>query len=267
LTGDQLNAYRERICADDVEEPTLDVLRQIVWLHQLAIPFENLDISWCRRPIGLATDAIVEKLVKRRRGGYCYEQNGLLAAVLMTIGFDVTLGYATWHTDDGTDGQPFDHLVLQVMVPGIDHPWLADVGFGRDSPPCPVALVNRMQTIHEPTGTAFRPEPARIDDRQWSIFWNGPESDWNLLYHLDLRPRRMHDYEQRNHYQQFAEESVFQNGLLCSRRLPDGRVTLAKDRLIVTRNGHREEQPLHTVEAQRAVLKEWFGIDTGDCAP
>ena len=75
---ERLTRYFDRIAYGGPAEPSLQALEEICWLHQLAIPFENLDIYLYRRPISLAPDAIYTKLVQRRRGGFCFEQNGLL---------------------------------------------------------------------------------------------------------------------------------------------------------------------------------------------
>lgn len=84
-----LDAYFARIGYRGLHSPTLAVLHQLVRAHVEAIPFENLDVLR-QVPIELSADALEAKLVGQRRGGYCFEQNGLLLLVLEAMGFEVT---------------------------------------------------------------------------------------------------------------------------------------------------------------------------------
>src|SRR5215216_6410072 len=150
-------AYLDRINYHGAIDPTAAALRELHRAHLLAVPFENLDIH-LGRPIVLEQQALFAKIVTRRRGGFCYELNGLFALLLRDLGFDVTLLAAGVARADGSFGPEFDHLTLLVASPlsaasGQLHPtaeaeaqqmqgiaqspisnlqsliWLADVGF------------------------------------------------------------------------------------------------------------------------------------------
>jgi N-hydroxyarylamine O-acetyltransferase len=125
-----LKAYFERIGYDGPSQPDSETLCALHRTHLFAVPFENLDIH-LKRPIILEEDRLYAKIVHQRRGGFCYEHNGLFAAVLRELGFEVTLlearvGAKTWDA-----GQPFDHMALLV---DLEERWLADVGFGDIHP-------------------------------------------------------------------------------------------------------------------------------------
>jgi N-hydroxyarylamine O-acetyltransferase len=124
-----LDAYFARIGYDGPREPTLAVLRAITQKHPDAIPFENLDVL-LGRGISLDPAAIDAKLITAGRGGYCYEQNGLLKRVLTAIGFDVTglMARVLWMAPAGAPARPRSHMVLGVEIDG--ETWLADSGFG-----------------------------------------------------------------------------------------------------------------------------------------
>lgn len=111
--------------------PDAQTLRAVHRAHLYAVPFENLDIT-LGRPISLDRDAVFEKIVTRRRGGFCYELNGLFARLLWALGFRVTLLAARDSHEDGSFGPEFDHRTLRVTCPGDGDqiPWLADVGWG-----------------------------------------------------------------------------------------------------------------------------------------
>jgi N-hydroxyarylamine O-acetyltransferase len=117
-----VDSYLNRIGCSGAREPTLDTLRQLHLAHVSSVPFENLDIP--RRPIVLDEAALFAKIVGRRRGGFCYELNGLFAALLRELGFRVTLLSARVPNAEGRPVPEFDHLVLRV---DLAEPWLADV--------------------------------------------------------------------------------------------------------------------------------------------
>src|SRR5215212_1339106 len=109
-----LQAYLQRINYRGGRAPTAATLRDLHRAHLLAVPFENLDIH-LGRPILLGQDALFDKIVRRRRGGFCYELNGLFAGLLRELGFEVTLLAAGVARADGGFGPEFDHLTLLVQ--------------------------------------------------------------------------------------------------------------------------------------------------------
>src|SRR5262245_39731528 len=120
-----IQAYLDRIDYHGSLDPTAETLRALHVAHLLAVPFENLNIGmgW---PIVLDRDALFEKIVLRRRGGFCYELNGLFAALLRALGFDVTLLSAGVARAGGGFGPEFDHLTLRVTTD--DRPFAATQG-------------------------------------------------------------------------------------------------------------------------------------------
>ena len=134
-------------------DATLGTLRDVVAAHNRSIPFENLD-PLMGVPVGdLSVEALTDKLVRRRRGGYCYEHNGLLGYVLEDLGFDVQRlgGRVVWmRHDDALPAQT--HQVLSVRLPDGAGPYLVDVGFGGQTLTSPIRLLAGpvQQTRHEP---------------------------------------------------------------------------------------------------------------------
>ena len=126
-----IDAYFARIGYDGPTTPTLETLTALVTAHGTHIPFENLDPLMGIPVFDLSARALFDKMVYRRRGGYCYEQNGLLRNVLCDLGFDVDAlaGRVVWMNPDGLGGAPtaLTHQVLSVRVPGVEQPYLVDV--------------------------------------------------------------------------------------------------------------------------------------------
>jgi N-hydroxyarylamine O-acetyltransferase len=245
-----LDAYCERIRYTGPRSPTLATLRGLHHAHLLAIPFENLDIH-LGRPIVLDEDRLFDKIVTRQRGGFCYEQNGLFAAVLRAVGFDVTLLEARVSHGDGTFGIPFDHMTLCVA---LEERWLADVGFG-DSFLEPLRLDDPGEQVQG--REAFR---VQHDGDQGLYSRRTPEGDWRAEYQFFLQPRQLDDFAAGCYYHQTSPLTSFTQRRVCSVATPEGRITLSGLKLITTRDSQREERPLADEEEFRAALCEHFGI-------
>ena len=110
-----IKAYLERINYHGSLAPTADTLRDLQVAHLLAVPFENLSIH-AKEPIVLEDEALFTKIVERRRGGFCYEANGLFAALLRALGFDVRMLSAEVANGEGGFGPAFDHMALMVSL-------------------------------------------------------------------------------------------------------------------------------------------------------
>ena len=118
--------YLRRIGYDGPRQPTSATLRGLHRQHLFTVPFENLDIP-LKTPILLDHTLLYDKIVRRRRGGFCYELNGLFCLLLTALGFRVEMLSARVRRDDGGFGPEFDHMLLRV---DLEEPWLVDVGFG-----------------------------------------------------------------------------------------------------------------------------------------
>ena len=215
----------------------------------LAVPFENLDIG-LERKIVCDEASIVHKIVEQHRGGFCYELNGVFAALLRELGFKVTLLSARVARQDGSDGPEFDHLTLKV---DLEEPWLADVGFG-DSFLEPLRL---KIDIEQPQGG----RKFRLVEERGSLHMEMAEpEDWKRQYSFTLVPRQLSDFAGMCHYHQTSPESSFTQKRICSRATPDGRITIVDTKLIVTRNGKKEESALDSDREWHEALKRFFGI-------
>jgi len=176
-------AYLERIGYSGPLTPSPEALRNLHRAHLFTVPFENLDISSGRKVV-LDEDALVRKVVEKRRGGFCYELNSAFAALLRALGFDVTLLSARVARSDGGMSPEFDHLTLRV---DLDEPWLADVGFG-DSFLEPLVL---KPSVEQQQGD----RKFRIVENDAGLTLQRAErlGIWKPEYSFDLRPRRLHE--------------------------------------------------------------------------
>ncbi len=258
-------------------EPSLQTLQALHEAHLLAAPFENLSIHY-NQPIILQADALFDKIVRRYRGGFCYELNGLFAWLLRQIGFQVTLLSAEVADDSGGFSPPYDHLTLLIhQLDGND--WLADVGFG-DSFQLPKRLVAGEEQA-DTDGHKYRLLPEAVESEYW-ILQQFSAGQWISQYRFTLEPHELSDFTERCDYQQNSPESHFTQRRVCSLATPTGRITLSAHglrfnaahtsphdqvereesdlRLITTVHGQKQVSTLQSEQEFQVVLAELFGI-------
>jgi len=238
-----VDAYLSRIGADRPAAPTADALRDLHLAHLLAVPFENLSVHLPER-ITLDEDALFDKVVRGRRGGFCYELNGLFAALLRELGFSVTL--LAGRVFSGRWGAPFDHLALRV---DLEEPWLADVGFGRFARH-PLRLT-ACEPQTDPEGEFLVLDAA---DGDIEVRHNGEPA-----YLVEQRPRALADFAPSCWWQATSPDSHFTQNVLTSIFTPSGRVTLVGNTLIETVDGKSAKRDLNPEEALEAY-RVHFGI-------
>lgn len=245
-----LQKYLNRINYQGALHPSIETLRDLQMAQLLSVPFENLSIH-NNEPIVLEDDALFEKIITQKRGGFCYELNGLFAAILGQLGFQVTKLSAAVARPDGTFGPDFDHMTLLVS---LDDRWLVDVGFG-DSFRQPLLLDSREVQAQEERAY-------RIDEAGDYLLLHESlaGSDWKTQFHFTVKSYEYTDYLQMCHFHQTSPESHFTRQRICSLARPNGRITLSDMRLIETAGTDRMERMLSNEEEYRMVLERDFGI-------
>ena len=248
-----IDTYLARIDYHGPTTPTLDTLRGLHLAHLYAIPFENLDIRLGREII-LEPDRLFAKIVSARRGGFCYELNGLFAELLSALGFTVErLAARVW--DGQNYGIELSHMTLRVL---LDEPVLADVGFGEGFRE-PLRLVDGLEQPQTP-GKSYR---LVRQGELWRYDSHDAEDGWVPQYLLSPKPLALAEFQPGCDYQQYSPDSHFRRGRLCSLARPDGRITLRDDRLIETRDGLKTESPIGGEGAFQAALAGYFGVNLG----
>jgi N-hydroxyarylamine O-acetyltransferase len=245
-------AYLDRIQVRGPLVPDAGTLRQLQVAHLLAVPFENLSIHW-GEPIVLDDEALFEKIVVRRRGGFCYELNGLFAALLRALGFEVTMLSAGVVGAGGNYSPDFDHMALLVTA---GERWLVDVGFG-DSSREPLRLDVREEQVEE--WGAYRID--RLDDGRLVLMRRDENGVWAPQYRFGLESYVYEDFVPRCLYHQTSPSSHFKQRRICSLATPEGRVTLSDRKLIITKGQERHERELSGEQEVADVLRQSFGID------
>lgn len=244
--------YLKRIDYQGPVTPDLDCLKAIHHQHLLNIPYENVDVQ-LRRPLDLDLERIFEKIVHRRRGGWCYEMNGLLDWALRQIGFDVmrlTGGVSRKEKGDEVLG---NHLVLNV---NLDEPYIADVGLGNGLvEPIPLRQDRFRQGYRE-----FRLE--LLDDEIWR-FHNFPGAiplDFDFIF----GPADEALLSRTCSSLQSDPDSMFRQNLICQRLRSDGVHLLLGRVLIFFSESGQTKTVLNSAEELNDTLLSVFGLSDGD---
>lgn len=242
--------YLKRINYNGSQTPTLETLRQLQLAHLLTIPFENLSIH-IKEPIVLDYELLFDKIVRKRRGGFCYELNGLFSALLNRLGFNSVMLPAGVANNEGVFSPDFDHMTLLVL---LEDRWLVDVGFG-DSFRQPLLIDNRAPQFQ---GNCSY----RLDEKNNYLILNEKkeDSDWKPQYRFTLKSCRLRDFEEMCNYNQTSPDSHFTQKRICSIARPNGRLTLSDRRLIETSGNEKNERLVSDEAEYAAVLLTEFGI-------
>ncbi len=246
-----LDAYLTRIAYTGPREPTLSALTTLHEAHEAAIPFENLDIL-LGRGISLDLEALEQKLVMERRGGYCFEQNTLFRAVLEGLGFRVT-SLAARVQVGATAVRPRTHMLLRVDLGG--EAYLADVGFGGGGLVHPVPLVEGRENWLGGLGHRLRRK-----EETW-VLEGSSEGTWEDSYAFTLEPQHPVDFVMANHFTSTFPASPFVNNLTVQRSWP-GRWLVLRNRTltlreVATTTTETIRDPEHLLE----ILRDRFGLE------
>jgi len=245
-----VEAYLRRIGYNRPRGPSATTLRNLHRQHLFTVPFENLDIA-LGTPIILDPDALFDKIVIRKRGGFCYELNSVFHDLLTALGFRAEMLSARVRSDKGEFSQEFDHMLLKV---NLEEAWIADVGFGESFvDPLPLRVMNAPPNIAPEYGLV-------LSNEEWDLVRRQKDGSYVPVYRFTEVARQLGDFNAMCRYHQTSPESHFMRNRICSRATPDGRITVAGMRLIVTRSGERQESELSSKEELQDCLLQHFGI-------
>ncbi|MDJ0940382.1 MAG: arylamine N-acetyltransferase [Woeseiaceae bacterium] len=254
----RLDAYFERVGFGGRVAPTIETLFEVQRRHALTVPFENLDVQLGR---SLTTDVgeAYAKIVERGRGGWCYEQNGLLGWALGELGFDVTRVAAAVMQQQRGDIADANHLCLLVRTPDDpDTVYLADVGFGG----------SLLEPI-ELAAADFEHAPFRLGLRQlgsarWRYYEDGGDGEFSFDFTASAGDETV--LSNRCRFLQTHPESSFVLNLVAQLRVGDEHRTLRGRVLTVLTPDGSSTRQLDSADELVTTLAELFGIDVPEVA-
>ena len=245
------NTYLRRINYSGATTPTLSTLKALHHAQLYTIPFENFDIQ-LGRGIDLAPGAIFAKLIRQMRGGYCFELNGLFLMALKAFGFDARPLLSRVHVTGTPSGR--GHQIELVTIDG--EPWIADVGFGADTPRTPIPLDLDHPTSHE--GQSVR----LVKSDPWGIMLQAlVDNQWMDLYSFDLGHVCQADIDYGNHFASTHPRSLFVLARVAALPVEQGVLTLFNNTFKRSIVGRDEVTELEEGRPYLNALKTHFGIE------
>ncbi|WP_432722382.1 arylamine N-acetyltransferase [Jeongeupia wiesaeckerbachi] len=227
-------------------------LKQLHRAHVETLPFNNVDLLLGRLP-ELEPAARFDKVIRRGRGGYCFELNASFAELLQAQGFEVRSAMGRVLIGGGTpQTRQRSHHLLFVRIG--DEEWLADVGFGGGGLIEPIPL--RTGMVFEQRQSCFR---LLADGDDW-LLQSGENDDWSDLYCFDLRPAYPIDFDAANFYIARSPQSLFTNLLLVTRYTAAGQLALAALRFVRSEHGAKTTETVAHPQRLRQVLADEFGL-------
>lgn len=249
----ELGAYFERIEYAGSCTPSLEMLSAIHRQHAATIPFENLN-PLLGLPVKLDIQSLQQKIIRDKRGGYCFEQNLLLSQVLKSLRFDVRWLSARvlWNRPVGVP-RGRTHMLLLVYI--NNEPFIADVGFGGLTLTSPIKLKPGIEQ-------ATNHEPFRLTKKENEFILEAKiKDDWKALYSFGLQEQQLPDFEITSYYLCHYPESHFIKMLRAARSAPGYRYALNNNEFAIHQlNGPTERKILSTAEDVMKVLETVFLI-------
>ncbi|MDM8539242.1 arylamine N-acetyltransferase [Desulfobacterales bacterium HSG17] len=245
-----LEAYLHRINYSEAIDVSLDTLERLYHAHFYTIPFENFDIL-LGRGIDLDPQAVFNKLVFKKRGGYCFELNGLFLQALQTLGFKARALLARVHVTGTPSGR--GHQLELVSIEGRN--WLVDVGFGENSPHMPIPMELDIPVTKD--GKTIRLKNGGHFGIMFQILEDG---EWKDLYSFDLGHVFPADIAYGNHYTSTNPNTFFTYSRVAGLPIPGGSITLLDRTLKITTIDKKEVQTLPDSPAYLDALRTHFGI-------
>lgn len=252
-----IDAYFDRIRWAGEVRHDLATLSSLVRAHMAHIPFENLDVL-LGRPIRLDLDSLQAKLVRARRGGYCFEHGTLLFAVLGHLGFAPERRLARVTLLAPLEEVPRTHMFL--TVPLAEGRFVVDAGFGRLAPQMPLPLLPTTPVV-----SSHLTHWMERDGHYWTMCAR-VKDEVTRAWVTTLEDEGPADFEMGNHYVSTHPGSIFLQGLLLRALTPEGRVTVMNTEANIWRGDESEHVSLDDRAALRALLLQHFGIDLPEVA-
>ena len=249
-----LSGYLERIGLTEAPPVCLEGLDALIWAHQTHVPFEDLNTGWLRLPVSLEIPALDDKVVLRRRGGYCYELNALFTRLLLDLGFDARSVFC--RVVRGRDFlPPCAHRAVVVALG--DRLYFCDVGFGGPMPAGALEIADGAG--RDARGEYFRVD--RFDEYWWTVSRDTSAGVREAVLQFNTFPQTPQEFIAANLKSALDPESIFVRQVLVNLRTANGALSVTDDAFTVRENGQARTAPVPDDAALRRILREHFGID------
>jgi arylamine N-acetyltransferase len=263
-----VQAYLKRMNYDGPTDVSYETLKALQLAHLQNVPYENLDIL-AGKPISLSMESLYDKVVARRRGGYCFELNGIFGWLLKELGFEVIEYLGRWLKGEPIEVPVRRHRVLIVNIDGKSY--VADVGLGHFGSKWPLLFEEGLEQEQDD-------EKYRIvsHDKMGWIVQSFEDGQWGNVFSFSIDLVQPIDFLQPSWYCTTHPDSIFLHNTMVYRRTPEGRNTIAdiidpvtgeKVKQIRIFKGNTVETVVPSTEKEFLdALKEYFGIELNNCS-
>ncbi len=248
-----IEGYLERINYKGSLDVSKETLYNIHMAHALNIPFENLDV-YLKKPVYLDRESLYKKIVTNKRGGYCFEMNGLLSIILQGLGFKVLNLLARITKDNGITYNAKTHQVLCVEIG--DDKYLLDVGYGNHGLAAPILI--ELGKEQEQFYDTFR--IVEVEKYGYAL-QRKVEDEFMYIYAFDLKECSPADFMMSHHFTSTFPESLFVNKKVCTMPTKEGRITLTDDHFKVVEGNETSLLEIEDDNHYNKLLKEYFKLD------
>lgn len=249
-----VSAYLARIGMNAAPTADLGGLNALIWRHQTRVPFEDLNTSRLKRPVPLDIPALYDKIVVKRRGGYCYELNALFCRLLLDLGFDACPVFC--RVVRGRDFLPPCAHEAVVVTTGQQR-WFCDVGFGGPMPAA--ALPIEDGAVADCRGERFRVD--RYDPYWWTVSRQTSAGSWEAVLQFNTFPQLPQEFLAANMKSAMDPESLFVRHLLVNLRTDEGALSITDDRFTIRDRVGLRTEAIPDDAALSRILREYFGIE------
>jgi len=246
----ELQKYFDRIAFSGDAKVDIATVAGMMRCQLFTVPFENLDVQ-SGKAVSLVPEHIVDKIIDRRRGGYCFEVNGLFAMALEALG--VTYQFVAARPMMYPVRKPRTHMALVVQADGQE--WLCDLGFGSYGIRAPMRLDLLDAEINQDFDTFML---SKINQREY-LLQALVEGKWADQYAFDLSPQEWIDFAPANYLSSTHPDAIFVQKLVVVLHNPKGRISLTGDTLKTVIEGRVEKQAIRP-EEKAAILNSRFGL-------
>ena len=248
-----VSAYLRRIGLTGAPPVSLAGLDALVWAHQTHVPFEDLNSGWLGLPVSLEIPELFDKVVLRRRGGYCYELNALFTRLLMDLGFDARSVFC--RVVRGRDFLPpcAHRAVVVALADGL---YFCDVGFGGPMPAGALRIADGAG--RDVRGEYFRID--RFDDYWWTVSRDASDGAREAVLQFNTFPQTNQEFIAANMKSATDPDSIFVRQILVNLRTGDGSLSIVDDVFTVRSNGATRTEHIGDDATLRGILEEYFGI-------
>ena len=262
MLNDKIRAYLARINAEEFTDVSVDNLASLQKAHIMSVPYENYDI-WSSKSTSLAYDVLFDKIVVRKRGGYCFELNGLFGWLLRELGYEVEEYFGRWLKDEVLTVPARRHRILKVKVENRE--FIADVGVGQRTFLIPLEFI--YDKVQNREGVDYR---IVKNERGEAVVELMSNDKWIQVYSFDLAPQAPIDFTYVHYFCSNEPSSVFRNNLFVHLPNTNGRKSIATvqdpetglmtQKLSISEGERSETQFLRSEEELKKALSEHFGV-------